>query len=68
VNGPLVALTLQPDDPDAPPSRPFSDEELLIFGAFVTVVAAVFAFDMMRTWWESNEWRRDARRRRREQR
>ena len=31
-----------------------------------SIVAAVFGFDMIRTWWETNQWRRDARRRRRE--
>jgi hypothetical protein len=29
-------------------------------------VAAVFGFDMLRTWWNTNQWRREARRRRRE--
>jgi hypothetical protein len=28
--------------------------------------AAVFGFDMLRTWWNTNQWRREARRRRRE--
>ena len=41
---------------------------VLLFVLFVVVVASVFGFDMMRTWWETNQWKRDARRRRKEMR
>jgi hypothetical protein len=69
--GPFVALVLQPDDepiPDGPPPSPFTDGDVLLFVLFVVVVGAVFGFDMMRTWWETNRWKREARRRRREMR
>jgi hypothetical protein len=61
----LVALTLQPEDAEAPGS-PLSEGDVILFGAFVVIVAVVFGFDMARTWWETTRWRRDARRRRRE--
>ncbi len=69
-NGPLIALVVQPEDdvPDGPPPSPISDGDWLIFLLFVAVVATVFGFDMMRTWWETNQWKRDARRRRKEMR
>jgi hypothetical protein len=67
MNGTLIALTLQPDSEEPPaPTNPLSDGDVAIFVAFVVVIAAVFSFDMVRTWWETNQWRRDARRRRRE--
>ena len=67
MNPPLIALVLQPDDEPAPlPHSPLSEGDLLIGVAFVVIIAAVFGFDMIRTWWETNEWRREARRRRRE--
>jgi hypothetical protein len=64
----LVALFLQPDDPVALPPSPLSEADLLLFLVFALIVAAVFGLDMVRTWWETNEWRRDARRRKREMR
>jgi hypothetical protein len=67
VSGPLIALTLQPEDDDAPHSS-LGDNDVILFGAFVVIVALVFGFDMARTWWETTRWRRDARRRRRETR
>lgn len=67
VTGPLVALTLQPEDPDSLiPHSPLSDGDVIVFVAFIVIVGLVFGFDMARTWWETNRWRRDARRRRRE--
>jgi hypothetical protein len=63
MSGPLIALTLQPDDV---PHSPLSDNDVILFGAFVVIVALMFGFDMARTWWETTRWRRDARRRRRE--
>jgi hypothetical protein len=66
VSGPLISLVLQPDEPVVVPSNPLSDGDLAIFAAFVVIIAAVFGFDMFRTWWDTNQWRRDARRRRRE--
>jgi hypothetical protein len=64
MNIPLVALTIQPDDDIAP--SPLSEGDLLIGAVFIGVIVLVFGFDMMRTWWQTNAWRRDARRRRRE--
>ena len=68
--GPLIALVMQPDDDfqDGPPPSPITDSDVLLFALFVVVVASVFGFDMMRTWWETNRWKREARRRRREMR
>jgi hypothetical protein len=64
----LVALTLvAPDEDDAPPESPIGEGEILIFLAFAVVIGSVFAFDMIRTSWETNRWRREERRRRREQ-
>jgi hypothetical protein len=70
VSGAVLALSLQPGTEELvtlPPS-PFSDGDFLVFAAFVVIVAAVFGFDMLRTWWETNQWKRDARRRRKEMR
>jgi hypothetical protein len=67
MNLPVIALVLQPDEEPAPaPQSPLSEGDLLIGVAFVVIIAGVFGFDMIRTWWETNEWRREARRRRRE--
>ena len=67
MNTPLVALTLQPDDEgDAPAASAFSQGDTVIFAAFVVIIVAVFGFDMLRTWWHTNQWKREARRRRRE--
>jgi hypothetical protein len=67
MTGPLIALTLQPDPDDVTvTSSPLSPGDVALFGAFVFVIVGVFSFDMIRTWWETNQWRRDARRRRRE--
>ncbi|HEY2904676.1 MAG TPA: hypothetical protein VGJ29_02190 [Vicinamibacterales bacterium] len=65
MNGPLVALTLQPEDDPVPPASPFSDGDIAVFAAFIVIIAAVLGFDMIRTWWNTNEWRRRPRRRRR---
>jgi len=62
----LFALRLEPDDVDLIPPSPFSDGDHLILFAFIAVVAAVFGFEMLRTWRNTTEWRREARRRRRE--
>ena len=67
VRGPLVALTLQPEDSDVPPGS-LTEGDVILIVAFVAIVALVFGFDMARTWWETTRWRRDARRRRREMR
>ena len=64
----LIALALQPQGEDyvvLPPS-PFSEGDLALFISFVVILGVVFSFDMIRTWWETNQWRRDARRRRRD--
>lgn len=66
MRGPLVALALQPEPGDLAPSSPLSEGDVILFAAFVVIVALVFGFDMARTWWETTRWRRDARRRRRE--
>ena len=63
----LFALRFQPDDPELIPASPFSDGDHLILLAFIAVVALVFGFEMLRTWRNTTEWRREARRRRREQ-
>ena len=66
MSGPLVALTLQPDaEPDVLPPSPFSDGDLALVAAFVILVAVIFGYDLFRTWWTTNQWRREARRRRR---
>ena len=67
VTGPLLALTLQPEDPEnLIPHRPLSDGDVIVLVAFIVIVGLVFGFDMARTWWQSTRWRREARRRRRE--
>jgi hypothetical protein len=63
-----LSLWWQPEEPVTLPSSPFSEGDVLLFIALVLVVAGVFGFDMVRTWWETNEWKRDARRRKREMR
>jgi hypothetical protein len=63
----FVALTLQPDDePASIPQSGITDGDLAIAATFAIIVGVVFGFDLIRTWWETNQWRRDARRRRRE--
>jgi hypothetical protein len=65
----LFALAWQPDaEPAVLPTSPFSEGDVLMFVAFVMIIAVVFGFDMVRTWWETNQWRREARRRRRDMR
>jgi hypothetical protein len=67
MNVPLTALMLQPaDEPAVLPPSPLSDGDLVIAAAFVIIIGVAFGFDMFRTWWDTNEWRREARRRRRE--
>jgi hypothetical protein len=65
MRGPLMALVLQPEDGEAPPST-VSEGDVVLFASFVVILALVFGFDMIRTWWETTRWRRDARRRRRD--
>ena len=48
------------------PQSPLSEGDLLLFLGFILILAVVFGFDMLRTWWETNRWRRDARRKRRQ--
>jgi hypothetical protein len=63
----LVALTLQPEDePASMPQSAITDGDLAIAATFAIIIAVVFGFDLVRTWWETNQWRRDARRRRRD--
>ena len=59
-------LFLQPDEPVTLPPSPFSDGDLAVFAAFVIIVVGVVGFDMVRTWRETNQWKRNARRRRKE--
>ena len=69
MNGPLIALTLQPeDDPPVLPSNPLSEGDLVVFAVFIVLLGIVFGFDIVRTWWDTNEWRREYRRRRRQPR
>jgi hypothetical protein len=65
VKGPLIALSLQPEDAEAPQST-MGEGDVILFASFAVILALVFGFDMARTWWETTRWRRDARRRRRE--
>jgi hypothetical protein len=65
VSGPLIALALQPEDADVPQPT-LGESDVILFAAFVLIIALVLGFDMARTWWETTRWRRDARRRRRE--
>jgi hypothetical protein len=62
----LLALALQPDDAADIPSSPVSEGDVVLIAAFVLLIVVVVGFDMFRTWWDTNQWRRDARRRRRE--
>jgi hypothetical protein len=68
VTAALAALLLQPEEPAVIPTNPLSEGDILLVVGFVLVVASVFGFDMVRTWWETNRWKRDARKRRREMR
>lgn len=63
-----LALALQPAGEDyvVLPPNPLSEGDLVLFGAVVLILGVVFFFDMIRTWWTTNQWRRDARRQRRE--
>lgn len=66
MNALVIALTLQPDEPEVIPSNPLNEGDAVVFIAFLVIIAVVFSVDMVRTWWETNQWRRDARRRRRD--
>jgi hypothetical protein len=68
MNGPFIALTLQPEDEPSIPQSALSDGDLVVAAVFVVIIVIALGFDMIRTWWETNQWRRDARRRRREMR
>jgi hypothetical protein len=60
-----MALFFQPEDgEDANPSPSFNLGSS-VFVLLAVAIAAIFAFDMIRTWWQTNEWRREARRPRR---
>ena len=62
-----LALFLQPEQgepvDDGPPF--ISEIGSPLFILVVTLVGAIFAFDLIRTWWQTNEWRREQRRQRR---
>jgi hypothetical protein len=60
------ALRFQPDEPELIPHNPLSENDHLVLIAFLAVIGVVFAFEMLRTWRSTTEWRREARRRRRE--
>jgi len=62
----LFALRLQPEEGALLPSNPFSDGDHVVLIAFIVVIGLVFGFEMFRTWWSTTEWRREAKRRRRE--
>jgi hypothetical protein len=68
VSGSLVALTLlQPDaEPGVIPPSPLSDGDLVLVAGLVILIGVIFGVDLFRTWWDTNQWRREARRRRRE--
>ncbi len=52
-----------PGDDDAPPF--ISDIGSPLFILIVTLIAAVFLVDVVRTWWQTNQWRRSQPRQRR---
>jgi hypothetical protein len=62
------ALVIEPSsdgqsDDDAPPL--VSEIGSPLFILIVTLIAAVFLVDVVRTWWQTNEWRRSQPRQRR---
>jgi hypothetical protein len=62
------ALVIEPssDDPGDNNAPPFISEiGSPLFVLIVTVIAAVFLVDVVRTWWQTNEWRRSQPRQRR---
>jgi hypothetical protein len=64
MSGLLFALVLQPEIGPLPiPRNPLSNGD--VFAAFIVIIASVLGFDMLRTWWNTNEWRRRPRRKRR---
>jgi hypothetical protein len=60
-----LALFYQPEDTDVPDVAPASDFGMSVFVLLAVSIAAIFAFDVLRTWWQTNEWRRELRRPRR---
>jgi hypothetical protein len=60
------ALLLQPEEDGPPPLINLSAGEATLLVAFVAIIGGVFAIDMFRTWWETNQWRREERKRRRQ--
>ena len=60
-----MALFYQPEDADVPESAPTSAFGTTAFVVLGVSIAAIFAFDVIRTWWQTNEWRRELRRPRR---
>jgi hypothetical protein len=62
----LFALAVQPEEEVvAAPLLSAGEVELII--GLALMIGSVFALDMVRTWWETNRWRREERRRRRAQ-
>ena len=66
----MIGLSVQPPGEDyvVLPSSPLSEGDVLIFAGFLVILAVVFGYDMLRTWWETNRWKRDERRKRRQMR
>ena len=62
----LFALSLDPDEAELIPRNPLSDGDHLVLIAFIAIVGMALGYELFRTWWNTNEWRREARRRRRE--
>jgi hypothetical protein len=60
------ALLLQPEDDGPAPLLGLSSGEATLLVAFVAIIGGVFAIDMFRTWRETNQWRREERKRRRQ--
>jgi hypothetical protein len=61
-----LALFLQPPADDADDSLPFiSDIGSPLFIVIAALIAVVVVFDLLRTWWQTNEWRRRTRDQRR---
>jgi hypothetical protein len=62
-----LALFLQPPgDDDADDAVPFVSEiGSPLFIVIAAFIALVVVFDLLRTWWQTNEWRRSTRHQRR---
>ena len=61
-----LALFFQPEEGAVDDRAPFvSEMGSPLFILIIALIAAIFAFELIRTWWQTNEWRREQRRQRR---